>query len=105
MADAIVSSVVEQLIAIMKEQIQSEIQLVRGVDKEVLNLSDELKRIRNVLDDAENRRFKDKNVNDWLMRLEQTCYEMEDVLDEWNYAILKLKMERHDHSDDVVAPP
>ncbi|KAL8501980.1 hypothetical protein ACS0TY_021203 [Phlomoides rotata] len=31
-------------------------------------------------------------------KLEQTSYEMEQVLDEWNYALLKLKMR-------VVAPP
>ncbi|KAL8501930.1 hypothetical protein ACS0TY_021162 [Phlomoides rotata] len=92
MAEAIVSVVAEQLIDIIKEQVQNEIHLVRGVDKEILNLSDELKTLKNVLDDAENRRFQDKNINNWLSRLEQTAYEMEDVLDEWNYALLKLKM-------------
>ncbi|KAH6828423.1 hypothetical protein C2S53_013824 [Perilla frutescens var. hirtella] len=102
MADAIILSVAEQLINIAKEHIESEIQLVRGVEKELLNLSDKLKGIRNVLDDAERRRYKDKGVNDWVLRLEQTSYEMEDVLEEWSYAILQHKME-HDASDQVTA--
>ncbi|KAI3471166.1 hypothetical protein Pfo_027829 [Paulownia fortunei] len=70
MADAIVSVVAERLTAIIQEQIRNEVNLVRGVEKEVLNLSYELKRIRNVLDDAERRGFKNKSVKDWLKRLE-----------------------------------
>lgn len=102
MADAIVSVVVEQLLSTVKEQIQSEIKLVRGVDKELLHLSQELKNIRNVLDDADMKQFKDKSVKDWLWRLEQTSFQIEDVLDEWNYAILKHKMEHHSsHSASV----
>lgn len=95
MADAIVSVVVEQLVSTVKEQIQSEIKLVRGVDKELLHLSQELKNIRNVLDDADMKQFKDKSVKDWLWRLEQTSFQIEDVLDEWSYAILRHKMEHH----------
>ncbi|KAL8497170.1 hypothetical protein ACS0TY_020744 [Phlomoides rotata] len=98
MAEVIVSIVADLLIDIIKDQILYEIHLVRGVDKEVLNLSSELKSLKNVLDDAENRRFQEKNINHWLSKLEGTSYEMEGILDEWNYALLKLKM-----SD--VAPP
>ncbi|KAL8501982.1 hypothetical protein ACS0TY_021205 [Phlomoides rotata] len=92
MAEVIVSIVADLLIDIIKDQIQNEIHLVRGVDKEVLNLSSELKSLKNVLDDAENRRFQEKNINHWLSKLEGTSYEMEGTLDEWNYALLKLKM-------------
>lgn len=95
MADAIVSVVVEQLVSTVKEQIKSEIKLVRGVDKELLHLSQELKNIRNVLDDADMKQFKDKSVKDWLWRLEQTSFQIEDVLDEWSYAILRHKVEHH----------
>ncbi|KAL8535841.1 hypothetical protein ACS0TY_011470 [Phlomoides rotata] len=83
MADAVVSAVVERVAGIIEEQIRNEVSLVRGVEKKVLTLSNELKRIRNVLDDAEKRGYKENNVKDWLKRLEGVSYEMDDVLDEW----------------------
>ncbi|KAH6771453.1 hypothetical protein C2S52_016256 [Perilla frutescens var. hirtella] len=98
MADAIVSVVAEQLVSIITAQIQNKIHLVRGVDKELLDLSDKMKNIRNVLDDADRKQFKEKTVKDWLWKLEQTSYEMEDVLDEWNYAILQHNIESQSQS-------
>ncbi|KAG8380081.1 hypothetical protein BUALT_Bualt07G0156500 [Buddleja alternifolia] len=93
MADAIVSIVVEQLADIIRKQIQEEVNLVRGVKKEIHYLSSELKAIRNVLDDAERRGYKEKTIQHWLNKLEDTSYDIADVLDEWNYAILKLQIE------------
>ncbi|XP_047952838.1 putative disease resistance protein RGA3 [Salvia hispanica] len=93
MADAIISSVAEQLMLIAKEHIKSEIQLVRGVEKELLNLSNNLKEVRNELDDAERRRYDDKAISDWVLSLEQTSYEMEDVLEEWSYALVQHMVE------------
>ncbi|KAL8458545.1 hypothetical protein ACS0TY_036173 [Phlomoides rotata] len=82
-------------IAIIQEQARYHVNLIRGTGEEVRSLVNELNTIRNVLDDAENRRFKDININSWLSRLEQTSYQMEDVLDKWNYALVKLKMEEN----------
>ncbi|GFP95105.1 putative disease resistance protein rga4 [Phtheirospermum japonicum] len=100
MADAIVSYVAEQIVAILKEQISKEVNLVRGVDQKVLELSEELRTVRNVLEDAEKKRFKEKSVRDWLVRLEDASYEMEDVLDEWYTALLKLQTQQQSN----VAP-
>ncbi|GFQ04518.1 putative disease resistance protein rga3 [Phtheirospermum japonicum] len=94
MADAIVSVVVERIAATIEEQIRKEVNLVRGVDKEILNLSKELKTIRNVLDDADRKGPKEKSVKDWLKRLEDASYEMDDVLDEWNIALLKFQSQQ-----------
>ena len=66
MADAVISVVVERLAAIIEGQIRYEVNLVRGVQKELLNLSDNLKKIRNVLDDAEKRGVNDQSVKSWL---------------------------------------
>ncbi|XP_047964216.1 disease resistance protein RGA2-like [Salvia hispanica] len=93
MADAVISVVVERFAAIIEDQIRYEINLVRGVEKELLNLSDKLKTIRNVLDDAERRGVSEQSVKSWLKKLEATAYEMDDLLDEWNYTLLKHKME------------
>ncbi|KAG8380174.1 hypothetical protein BUALT_Bualt07G0166100 [Buddleja alternifolia] len=81
MADAIISILVEQLAEITRKQIEEEVNLVRGVNKEVRYLSNELKAIRNVLDDAERRGFKEKNIQDWLKELDDTSYDIADVVE------------------------
>ncbi|KAL1538243.1 disease resistance protein RGA2-like [Salvia divinorum] len=93
MTDAMISTVVERFAAIIEDQIRYEINLVRGVEKELRNLSGKLKTIRNVLDDAEKRGVNDQSVKSWLKKLEVTAYEMDDILDEWNYTLLKHKTE------------
>ncbi|KAL9156977.1 hypothetical protein ABFS82_09G116100 [Erythranthe guttata] len=104
MVDAIVSVVVERLAATLEEQVRKEINLVRGVENEIRSLSDDLKKVRNVLEDAEKKGYKDKSVKDWLTRLENTTYEMDDVLDEWNYSVLKFRIEQSSDDHDVVPP-
>ncbi|XP_012856101.1 PREDICTED: putative disease resistance protein RGA3 [Erythranthe guttata] len=105
MADAIVSVVLERIAALVEEKIRDEVNLVRGVKKEVLKLSVDLNTVRNVLEDAEKKGYKEKSIKDWLTWLENTTYEMDDVLDEWNYSILKFQIEQSssDHAD--VVPP
>ncbi|KAL7084160.1 hypothetical protein ACP275_14G208100 [Erythranthe tilingii] len=77
MADAIVSMLLDRLAALVEDQARNEVNLVRGVENEILDLSYELKTVRNVLDDAEKKGYKDKSVKDWLDRLERTAYEMD----------------------------
>ncbi|KAG8380079.1 hypothetical protein BUALT_Bualt07G0156300 [Buddleja alternifolia] len=93
MAEVIVSTVVKQLAEITKKEIQKELRLVRGVKKEILHLSSELTTISNVLEDAERRGYKEKSIQHWLNKLEETSYDIADVLDEWKYAMLKLRIE------------
>ncbi|KAL1546722.1 putative disease resistance protein RGA1 [Salvia divinorum] len=93
MAVAIISQVLETLTEIIKDKIRYEVKLVRSVKKELLDLSEKLEEIKEVLDDAEKRGAKEKNVKRWLKKLENTAYEMDDILDEWNYSLLKHKME------------
>ncbi|KAK6124954.1 hypothetical protein DH2020_041299 [Rehmannia glutinosa] len=98
MADAIVSIALQRMAAIIEKQIRDEINLVRGVKKEVSYLTSELKAIRNVLDDAERRGYKEKSIQHWLKKLEHTSHDIDDVLDEWNFAILKLQIEGPNNS-------
>ncbi|KAL1538224.1 putative disease resistance protein RGA1 [Salvia divinorum] len=102
MADAVVSQVVERVAAIIEDRIRYEVNLVRGVDEELLDLSDKLKTIKNVLDDAENRGVKEKSVKSWLKKLENTAYEMDDILDEWKYALLKRETEASAESEQKI---
>ncbi|KAL8486279.1 hypothetical protein ACS0TY_023113 [Phlomoides rotata] len=93
-------------IRISVKQAVYQVNLVRDTKKKVLKLYQELKTIRNVLEDAENRRFQDKSIRTWLWKLRQSSYEMEGILDEWKYALLKLHNREHSPvDDDNVAPP
>ncbi|KAK4395138.1 putative disease resistance protein RGA1 [Sesamum angolense] len=93
-ADAIVSIALQRLAYVVQKQIQEEVNLVRGVKREVDSLSSKLNTIRNVLEDAERRRYEDKTIQNWLNKLEDVSNDIADVLDEWNYAILKHQIER-----------
>ncbi|XP_044482939.1 putative disease resistance protein RGA3 [Mangifera indica] len=93
MAEALVSAVLEQLISVVGEGIQQKVRLVVGVDKEVKKLSSNLEAIQAVLVDAEARQVTETAVGRWLDQLKQASYDIEDVLDEWNYAILKQELE------------
>ncbi|XP_047962121.1 putative disease resistance protein RGA1 [Salvia hispanica] len=93
MADAMISEVVGRIATMLDDKIRYEVNLVRGVKDELLYLFKKLKTIREVLDDAEKREVKDQSVKSWLKKLEATAYEMDDILDEWNYSLLKDKME------------
>lgn len=53
MVEAIVSTILEQLISISREEMEQEVRLVVGVKKEVEKLTDNLRAIQHVLVDAE----------------------------------------------------
>ncbi|XP_031272482.1 putative disease resistance protein RGA3 [Pistacia vera] len=85
--------ILEQLASIITQEKQQDVKLVVGVDKELKMLPTNLEAIQAVLLDAE-RQVKNRAVRDWLDRLQDTCYNLEDVLDEWKIALLKLQIER-----------
>ncbi|XP_061952681.1 putative disease resistance protein RGA4 [Populus nigra] len=93
MAEALLSPILEQLTTIVAQQVQEEVNLVVGVKKEVDKLKSNLLDIQSVLEDADRKQVKDKAVRDWVDKLKDACYDMDDVLDEWSTAILRWKME------------
>ncbi|KAG8367041.1 hypothetical protein BUALT_Bualt16G0031200 [Buddleja alternifolia] len=105
MAGAIVSYVLERLAEALHErlgeaiqtQIQTEVDLLR-VNEELRHIYSELNTIRNVLDDAEKVRYKNKLVQGWLNKLENVSHDIDDAVDEWNFANLKLRTETSDNS-------
>ncbi|TXG46461.1 hypothetical protein EZV62_028039 [Acer yangbiense] len=96
-AEAIVSTVLEQLTLIIGREVVQEVRLVTGVRKETEKLTSNFEAIQAVLFDAEQRQVKETDVNKavglWLDKLKDASYAMDDVLDEWNTAILKLQIE------------
>ncbi|XP_031129955.1 disease resistance protein RGA2-like [Ipomoea triloba] len=103
MADALISTVVEQLINILKHQAQ-ELKRALGVEKEIANLSSKLENIREVLDDAEKRSFKDKGIKLWIENIQDFCYQVDDVLDEWRTRSLRQQIESPEASRSSFLP-
>ncbi|KAH9689169.1 hypothetical protein KPL70_015401 [Citrus sinensis] len=93
MVDAILSPILEQLTSMAVEEAKEQVRLVTGVGKEVKKLTSSLRVIEAVLHDAEKRQVKEETVRLWLDQLRCTCYDMEDVLGEWNTARLKLQID------------
>ncbi|KAJ6882787.1 disease resistance protein RGA4 [Populus alba x Populus x berolinensis] len=93
MAEALLSPILEQLTRIVAQQVREEVSLVGDVKKQVDKLKSNLLSIQSVLEDADRKQVKDKAVRDWVDKLKDVCYDMDDVLDEWSTAILRWKME------------
>ncbi|XP_030958420.1 putative disease resistance protein RGA3 [Quercus lobata] len=90
MARALVSAIAEELGSI----IASELRLTVSVKEEVQKLESKFRTIQAVLNDAEKRQLKDEAVKLWLDKLKDVSYEMDDVLDEWNTAMIKADIEK-----------
>ncbi|KAL6334740.1 hypothetical protein AAG906_021399 [Vitis piasezkii] len=93
MADALLSIVLTRLASVVEQQIRDELTLVLGVEAEIQSLTDTLRSVRDVLEDAERRQVKEKSVQGWLEKLKDMAYQMDDVVDEWSTAILQLQIE------------
>ncbi|XP_024039244.1 putative disease resistance protein RGA3 [Citrus clementina] len=105
MVDAIVSSLLEQLISVAADEVKQHVRLVTGVG-EVKKLTSNLRAIRAVLEDAEKRQMqRDNAVTFWLDQLRDASYDMEDVLDEWTTARLKLQIEGVDDDNALALAP
>ncbi|CDP17459.1 unnamed protein product [Coffea canephora] len=93
MAELIVPKIIDQLSDVLVKQFGEKVNLVMGVEEEVANISSKLATIEKVLHDAERRRLKEEPVGIWLEKLEDITYEMDNVLDEWNFKIHRAKNE------------
>ena len=61
--------------------------------------------VKAVLNDAERRQFKEETVRLWLEKFTNACYEMDDAVDEWNTAMVKLAIQKQAKEDADKAPP
>ncbi|XP_058108275.1 putative disease resistance protein RGA3 [Magnolia sinica] len=89
MADGLVSSVLNYLNSI----IQSELGSVLSCRQDLQDLSSEFTAIQAVLHDAEKRQRKDEALSDWLAKLKDAAYDVEDVLDRWRAEALGYEAE------------
>ncbi|XP_068311083.1 putative disease resistance protein RGA3 [Pyrus communis] len=96
MADALISTLLEKLASMTYEYVAEEVKLVLNVEKEVKEFARNLKAIRAVLEDAEQKQVKEASVRDWLDNLKEISSDMVDVLDDWNGEILRQQVEKQE---------
>ncbi|KAG1338304.1 hypothetical protein COCNU_04G006100 [Cocos nucifera] len=70
----------------------NEFKLLRGVHKELQNLSTTLSTIQALLEDAEEQQFRNNLVRIWLKRLKEVAYDMDELLDFYAAEALQLKV-------------
>ncbi|XP_030970969.1 putative disease resistance protein RGA3 [Quercus lobata] len=91
-ADALLTDLFKQLTSTIFQLAKEEIKLLGGVDDEVQKLQDKLGFIKAIMDDAEERHaVKQRAEKLWLGKLQDKYYEMDDVLDTWSTARIKIK--------------
>ncbi|KAL8063872.1 hypothetical protein ABFX02_01G054800 [Erythranthe guttata] len=78
MAEAFLQIVLENLSSLIK----GEIGLIVGVDEEMNNLFSTLTTIQSVLEDAEMKQLQSRPIQNWLIKLSDLTYEIDDILDE-----------------------
>ncbi|KAI3468559.1 hypothetical protein Pfo_025222 [Paulownia fortunei] len=78
MAEAFLQIVLENLSSLIK----GEIGLIMGVEEEMKKLSSTLTTIQAVLEDAEQKQLENKSIQNWLCKLNDLAYEIDDILDE-----------------------
>lgn len=100
MAEALVGVLLDRLASITLNKVDQELNLVIGVDKEIENLTRTLKAIQAVLEDAEQRQVQEASVRLWLNNLKEVSDEIDDVLDEWSYEILKQQIVEKQQGED-----
>ncbi|KAK1317074.1 putative disease resistance RPP13-like protein 1 [Acorus calamus] len=77
----------DEILKKLVELVEQEWVLLWGVKDELMKLKDKLSKIKNVLQDAENKEFQDHAVRDWLIELKDTMYDIEDIMDDCSFAI------------------
>nr|KYP54419.1 Putative disease resistance protein RGA3 [Cajanus cajan] len=78
MAEALLGIVIENL----RSFVQDDLATILGVDQQIQKLSSYLTAIRAVLEDAEKKQITSNAVKDWLQKLTDAAYVLDDILDE-----------------------
>ncbi|KAK4542637.1 hypothetical protein RGQ29_033185 [Quercus rubra] len=101
MAEGLVTDLIKQLLSTAAWGAEQEIRLVVGVEKEIRKLEGNLQTVKAVLNDAEKRQITEEAVKLWLEKLNNVCYEMDDVLDEWNTELIKSAIQKEEEEKNA----
>ncbi|KAK2427406.1 putative disease resistance protein RGA3 [Trifolium repens] len=93
MAEAVIEVVLESLSSLA----QNEISLFLGFDQELERITSLLTAIKATIEDAEEKQFTDKAIQDWLQKLKDAAEILDDILDECATKALELKYKGFKH--------
>ncbi|CAN1130825.1 Putative disease resistance protein RGA4 [Linum perenne] len=99
MVAQIVSKILNELTSMGIDELKRRGKLVAGAEEAVNSLVFTFSAIESLLLDAEERQLTDKGVEDWVTKLKNVCYKIDDVLDEWRTEILKHQIEEEAVND------
>ncbi|KAK9290575.1 hypothetical protein L1049_008745 [Liquidambar formosana] len=95
MAEILLSALAKSALEKISSLFLSEISLASDAKKELKKLEMTLSTIRSVLLDAEAQQAKNHTVSDWLEKLRDVVYDVDDLLDEFSTEALRRKVEIH----------
>ncbi|KAI4313472.1 hypothetical protein L6164_026451 [Bauhinia variegata] len=74
-------AVLEVLLENLSSFIQKELGLFLGINQELKRLSSMLSTVRAVLEDAEEKQFSDRAIQNWLQKLKDAAHALDDIVD------------------------
>ncbi|XWS16365.1 hypothetical protein CRYUN_Cryun34aG0079500 [Craigia yunnanensis] len=98
MAKSIVSAVLEKLgsLIILPEEIKQNVGVALSLEEQIRKMTANFQDIQSVLQDAETKEVKDANLRNWLKKLKNIAYDVDDLLDEWNTMKLNSQLEKEE---------
>ncbi|KAK9138011.1 hypothetical protein Sjap_008605 [Stephania japonica] len=102
MAEEILVNGAGEILKLLTSKAIDEINLVKGVKKEVAKLEAVANKIQQVLEDAEKKQVDDVSVRQWLQELKDVAYWAEDILDEITYESLRRQVEIQSHLKNKI---
>ncbi|XP_073008750.1 putative disease resistance protein RGA3 [Typha latifolia] len=90
---AVLSTFMQVLFDRLSIAASDEFRLLRGIEKELQNMSTTLSTIQALVEDAEEKQLKDKVVRTWLANIKDVAYEMDEILDSYAAEALRSKLE------------
>ncbi|XP_045813823.1 putative disease resistance protein RGA4 [Trifolium pratense] len=90
-------AVIEIVLGSLSSLAQNEIGLFLGFDQEFEKISSLLTTIKATLEDAEEKQFTDKAIQNWLQKLKDAAHVLDDILDECATKALELKYKGFKH--------
>ncbi|KAL3635069.1 hypothetical protein CASFOL_022123 [Castilleja foliolosa] len=88
MAEAAVGATIEILLENLFTVLKDQIGLFRSFKKDSKKLQETISMVKAFLDDAEEKQVTDRDVKDWLRRLEALAFEADNVSDDISYQLL-----------------
>ncbi|XP_039162765.1 putative disease resistance protein RGA4 [Eucalyptus grandis] len=95
MAEAVIVSIVGEIVASLAPQAIENIGKLWGNKQELEALRDTVSTLQAVLDDAEEQYYRSREIKDWVDRLKGAFYDALDVLEEYNVEATRQELRGH----------